>query len=85
MLLESVVRLLRDDPTLATEVGKKVFPAAEANLIAKLVRRDLPYYDARLTPEFIASMNCFARDTGILKGDPLYDQVVAVSLAPLWS
>jgi NitT/TauT family transport system substrate-binding protein len=81
----ATLKALRDDPTLATEVGKKVFPAAEANLIAKLVRRDLPYYDARLTPEFIASMNCFARDTGILKGDPLYDQVVAVSLAPLWS
>jgi hypothetical protein len=62
-----------------------VFPSAEADLIAELVRRDLPYYDARLAPEFIRSMNSFARDVGILKSDPPYDQVVAVSLAPLWS
>jgi hypothetical protein len=38
-----------------------------------------------LAPEFIRSMNSFARDVGILKSDPPYDQVVAVSLAPLWS
>jgi NitT/TauT family transport system substrate-binding protein len=81
----ATLKALRKDPALATEVGKKVFPTAEADLIAELVRRDLPYYDARLAPEFIRSMNSFARDVGILKSDPPYDQVVAVSLAPLWS
>lgn len=81
----ATLKALRKDPALATEVGKKVFPTAEADLIAELVRRDLPYYYARLAPEFIRSMNSFARDVGILKSDPPYDQVVAVSLAPLWS
>jgi ABC-type nitrate/sulfonate/bicarbonate transport system substrate-binding protein len=81
----ATLKALRKDPALATEVGKKVFPSAEADLIAELVRRDLPYYDTRLAPEFIRSMNSFARDVGILKSDPPYDQVVAVSLAPLWS
>jgi NitT/TauT family transport system substrate-binding protein len=81
----ATLKALREDPTLATKVGKKVFPAAEADLIAELVRRDLPFYDPWLTAEFIGSMNRFARDMGILKGDPPYEQVVATSLASLWS
>ena len=28
------------------EVGRKLFPPSEAELIAELIRRDLPYYDA---------------------------------------
>jgi len=41
---------LKDDVGLATEVGRKLFPPAEAELIAELIRRDLPFYDARITP-----------------------------------
>src|SRR5579863_4961302 len=37
---------LRADPGRATEVGEKRFPAREAGLIAAVIRRDLPYYDA---------------------------------------
>src|SRR6185437_10295660 len=44
---------LRADPARATEVGRKLFPPAEAELIADLVRRDLPYYDAAITPSFV--------------------------------
>src|SRR5919108_1210966 len=38
-------KALREDVSRATEVGKKRFPPPEAELIAELVRRDLPYYD----------------------------------------
>src|SRR5262252_6479431 len=75
---------LRADPERATEVGCKLFPAAEAALIAELIRRDLPYYDAAISPEFVAGMNQFARDVGILNSDVPYEHVVATRFAPLW-
>src|SRR5450432_1206555 len=68
---------LRADPERATQVGRKLFPAAEAALIAELIRHDRPYYDAAISPEFVAGMNQFARDMGILKGNPAYEDVVA--------
>ena len=75
---------LRKDPERASEVGRKLFPPAEAALIAELIRRDLPYYDATITPEFVAGMNGFARDMGILKGSPGYEDVVATQFGDLW-
>jgi ABC-type nitrate/sulfonate/bicarbonate transport system substrate-binding protein len=75
---------LRDDPERATVVGRKLFPDSEAALIADLVRRDAPYYDASISPEFVAGMNAFARDAQILKGDPAYRKVVAMPFGPLW-
>jgi ABC-type nitrate/sulfonate/bicarbonate transport system substrate-binding protein len=77
-------RALRDDVTLALEVGRRLFPGEEADLIVDLVRRDLPYYDASISPDFVASMTQFSRDAGILEGHPSYEQVVASELAPLW-
>src|SRR5947209_8764835 len=38
-------RTLRADPGRATEVGRKRFPPAAAEMIAGLVERDLPFYD----------------------------------------
>jgi ABC-type nitrate/sulfonate/bicarbonate transport system substrate-binding protein len=75
---------LRADPGRAAEVGRKLFPPAEAELIAELIRRDLPYYDAAISPEFVAGMNQFARDLGILHGEVAYDRVVATRFAPMW-
>jgi NitT/TauT family transport system substrate-binding protein len=75
---------LKNDVSLAAGIGRKLFPPAQAGLIAELIRRDLPYYDARITPEFVAGMNAFARDVGILKGDVPYGRVVAEQFAGLW-
>jgi len=75
---------LRADPARAAAVGRRLFPPAEAELIAELIRRDLPYYDATISPEFVTGMSQFARDVGILNGDVPYGQVVATRFAPLW-
>jgi NitT/TauT family transport system substrate-binding protein len=75
---------LREDPARATEVGRKLFPPSEAALIAELIRRDLPFYDASISPGFVAGMNQFARDIGILQGAIPYDSVVATRFAGLW-
>jgi NitT/TauT family transport system substrate-binding protein len=71
---------LKNDPARATTVGRKLFPPAEAELIAELIRRDLPYYDIAISESFVAGMNAFARDLGILHGDVAYEQIVAPQL-----
>ena len=76
---------LKRDVTRANEVGRKLFPPEQANLIAELIRRDLPYYDATVSSSFVAGMNRFARDIGILDRDVPYEQVVATRFAPLWT
>jgi ABC-type nitrate/sulfonate/bicarbonate transport system substrate-binding protein len=75
---------LKADPERATAVGRALFPPEEAGLIAQLIRRDLPFYDPAISPAFVAGMNRFARDLGILARDVPYEQVVATQLAPLW-
>jgi NitT/TauT family transport system substrate-binding protein len=75
---------LRAEPELAARVGAKLYPPNEASLITDLIRRDLPYYDADISPAFVEGMNGFARDTGILSGRPAYEQVVAAQFADLW-
>ncbi len=75
---------LRQNVDLAGEVGRKVFPADAAELITDLIRRDLPFYDATISPEFVAGMNQFARDVGILEHDVRYEDVVATQFKELW-
>ena len=75
---------LKADVTRAATVGNKLFPPSEAALIVDLIRRDLPYYDAALSREFIAGMSDFALRQGLLDREVAYEQVVATRFAPLW-
>jgi ABC-type nitrate/sulfonate/bicarbonate transport system substrate-binding protein len=75
---------LRADPARATAVGQKLFPPGEAALIAQLIERDVPFYDATISPEFVTGMNQFSRDVGILSGDPGYNNIVATQFRDLW-
>jgi NitT/TauT family transport system substrate-binding protein len=75
---------LKADVARAAEVGQRLFPPAEATLIAELIRRELPYYDATLSREFVAGMADFARSRGLLDGTAAYEDVVATQFAPLW-
>ena len=75
---------LKADVGRATEVGRKLFPPSEAELIAELIRRDLPYYDPSISKSFVAGMNQFSRDVGILTGDVPYESIVATQFSHLW-
>src|SRR6516165_7532909 len=75
---------LKADTGLAKKVGEKLFPPQETELIEGLIRRDLPYYDASISPGFVDGMNRFARDIGILAGRPSYTDVVAAQFSALW-
>jgi ABC-type nitrate/sulfonate/bicarbonate transport system substrate-binding protein len=77
-------RILKADVSRATEVGKKRFPSSEAELIAELIQRDLPYYDPTISEETVAHMNRFAQDIGLLSTPVSYDQVVATEFSHLW-
>ena len=77
-------KALREDVSLATEVGKKRFPATEAGLIAQVVERDLPFYTAAITEDFVVGMNKFQKDVGLVTGDFKYEQVVATQFMSEW-
>ena len=77
------VEKLKDDPNRATKVGEKWFPAFEASLIAKLVERDLPYYDPAISQGAFDSMCKFAQTVGLTKGVGKYEDVVATQFSNL--
>ena len=77
-------QVLRQNPARATEVGKRVFPATEAGLIAELIARDAPYYDPAIAPRTVEALNGFARNVGLLSGPAAYEQVVATRFQHLW-
>ena len=75
---------LKADVKLATQVGLKLFPAAEAELIADVVERDLPFYDASISPEFVRGMTEFQRHMGLLDREVSYEDVVATQFSAHW-
>ena len=77
-------KALKVDPSLAMKSAEKLFPASETALIATLIERDLPFYDASISPDFVAGMNKFSRDIGIMNGDVPYEGVVATQFKNLW-
>jgi ABC-type nitrate/sulfonate/bicarbonate transport system substrate-binding protein len=75
--VKAAQQILKNNPARATEIGRKLFPPAEADMIAELIRRDMPYYDATIDARTVEAMNRFARDLGLLSGPVTYGQVVA--------
>ena len=59
---------LKREPGRAAQAAKRLFPETEAGLIAELVGRDAPYYDAAISTQSVDALNRFARDLGILTG-----------------
>jgi len=78
-------KALKANVNSAIAIGQKRFPTSEAELIAELVRRDLPFYDPNISEEKVASMNRFARDIGLLSAQVPYDRVVATEFSYLWN
>jgi ABC-type nitrate/sulfonate/bicarbonate transport system substrate-binding protein len=74
--VQSAQKVLKEDPSRATAIGRKLFPPAEAGMIAELIRRDLPFYDSSISENSVASMNRFSRDLGILSKAVKYEDVV---------
>jgi NitT/TauT family transport system substrate-binding protein len=82
--LDAAQHALKTDVSQATIVGEKRFPPREAGLIADIVGRDLPYYDAAISEKSIAGVVGFARALGILDRDVAYEDIVATKFTDLW-
>ena len=78
-------KAIKADIGLTTKVGEKLFPASDAAMIADVVARDLPYYDAVVSEKFVLGMNEFMTDLGWLDVPVAYDKVVATQYKTLWA
>lgn len=78
-------RMLKKEPARATDVGRRRFPRAAADIIAAVVERDLPFYDPVIAEGAVAAMNGFAQAIGLLSAPVAYDDVVATRFRDLWS
>ena len=78
-------KALKADHSLATQVGNRLFPPSEASLIAGLVMRDAPFYDASISPEAIDGLNKFALANGLISEPVPYDRLVASQFRQLWN
>jgi ABC-type nitrate/sulfonate/bicarbonate transport system substrate-binding protein len=76
---------LKADVTIATKIGRAVFPPADAELIAATVERDLPYYDPAITKLAVAGINRFATAIGLLEGPVPFEQIVALQFRDIWN
>lgn len=77
-------KALRNDPSLAREVGRRKFSQDAAELISNVVARDVEFYDPVITEEAIVKMNRFAQSVGHLSGPVPYENVVAIQFRELW-
>lgn len=75
---------LKADVSRAAEVGVKRFPPREAGLIARIIERDLPFYDAAISERSVAAINRFARRMSVLDDDVPYADIVATRFQDLW-
>ena len=78
-------RALKADPSLATPIGRRLFPPEEAALIADLIARDAPFYDAAIAREAVDGLNTFAKANGLIAEPVPYDRLVASQFRPLWN
>ena len=77
-------KALKENPSISTEIGQRLFPADEAQLIAGLIERDAPFYDAEISHDAVDGLVKFARSSGLVKDAVPYDDLVAVQFAHLW-
>jgi NitT/TauT family transport system substrate-binding protein len=78
-------RALRADPSLATGIAERLFPPDEVPLIAGLIARDTPFYDAAIAPEAIDGLNKFAKAEGLIAAPVAYETLVATQFRDLWA
>jgi NitT/TauT family transport system substrate-binding protein len=77
-------KAMKENVKLAADVGKKLFPAFEASLIADVVERDLPFYDATISQKAGEGTARFAHTAGLTKQTASYQDIVATQFSNLW-
>jgi len=75
---------LKADPSRATPIGEHLFAPEAAALIADLIARDAPFYDAAISAQAIDGINSFAVANGLLTEPLAYDRLVAAQFRDFW-
>jgi len=75
---------LRAEPSLATEVAEKRFPPLERDLIATLIERDAPFYQAAIADSTVTDLVAFARNRGLTTRELGAADLVAPGAPGLW-
>jgi NitT/TauT family transport system substrate-binding protein len=78
-------KALKAEPSRAAQIGARLFPPEEASLIAGLIARDAPFYDAKILPEAVDGLNKFAAGNGLITDPVPYDRLVAAQFSQLWN
>src|ERR1700683_1500722 len=77
-------KALAADPSRAAAIGERLFAPEAASLIAGLIARDAPFYDATISAEAVDGINKFAMANGLLSEPLPYDRLVASQFRNLW-
>src|SRR5262249_16082229 len=77
-------KTLKANPSISTEVGQRLFPADEAQLIAGLIERDAPFYDADISHDAVNGLMNFAKGHGLINSAVPYEALVGVEFSHLW-
>jgi len=78
-------KALKANPSISTEIGRRLFPADEAELIAGLIERDAPFYDAKISHDAVDGLMKFAKRYGVIKDAVPYEDLVATQFSHLWT
>lgn len=78
-------KALKADASLATGIAERLFPPEEVPLIAGLIARDAPFYDAAISRQAVEGLNKFAMASGLTAEPVAYDHLVATQFQNLWS
>jgi NitT/TauT family transport system substrate-binding protein len=78
-------KALKSNIALATQVGAQLFDEQTTAVIARVVQRDLPYYEASISRRFVTTMNRYARDIRLLTCERSYEDIVAEEFCSEWS
>jgi NitT/TauT family transport system substrate-binding protein len=77
-------KALKADPTISTGIAARIFPDDETPLIAELIKRDAPYYDAEITHQAVDGLMRFATGYGLISEPVAYEKLVATQFRDLW-
>ena len=77
-------KALKANPSISTEIGRRLFPADEAQLIAGLIERDAPFYEAEISRDAVDGLMNFAKSHGLIKDAVPYQDLVATHFGHLW-
>lgn len=71
--------VLKRDSGMAAEAAAPLFPSKEATLISRIIARDLPFYDHRISRASVSAINDYSKAVGLSPGEASFDDVVALS------